>query len=104
MFFIRRLPARRLLPWPRRQQFAHAANNGYGDPGCSGPILDDLPVPKGCWFEAHNRRQSSYNKWLLGGFVFMLGSMAFAGSVIDLRLYPQDYIRLSPDDFAHAKE
>ncbi|XP_036220061.1 uncharacterized protein COX7B [Bactrocera oleae] len=39
--------------------------------------LNDLPVPAGDWQEHYSRQNTKYNAWLLGGLLFLAGTIGF---------------------------
>ncbi|XP_076297982.1 cytochrome c oxidase subunit 7B [Lasioglossum baleicum] len=41
------------------------------------PHMDELPIPQGCWKEAHERNNRRYNMQLIAGVVGLIGTIAF---------------------------
>lgn len=78
--------------------YGHGNGHNNGNE-CYGRTLDDLPVPKGCWYAHHARRQKIYNMWLIAGVCYLGASLAMALQAFDFHPYPEQVIQLKPEDF-----
>lgn len=63
-----------------------------------GPIMNDLPTPKGCWYTAYAKKQKLYNRTLYGGLAFCFISLVTVSQCVVLNFGPKN-IKLTKEDF-----